>query len=334
MRFTFVILLFCGLGADAQMIIKAHPNYVPFASANLLLDQYSGAAGAYSLRKLRTAYIGSAIRVRRSNDNTEQDIGFTAGGDLDTASLKTFVGANSGFVTTWYSQGDSTSADFTQATAASQPIIINAGVIERQNGDPTIRFDRTSSDFMQVASSTSKFAFLHTSGKKYISIVCRAGVGVNPNAQYTILSTASNNTNLRGINILYRDETSLSNNDRFTLLIANVNATLSVVNINQNNFFTANQLNLLSIDLDPGNATADQRGIVYYNSTTTLQNNTSTLTPSTSPSSANLTIGRRAAVDGTEHLNGYISEIIIYNSDQSSNRTGIETNINSYYGIY
>jgi hypothetical protein len=333
MRFTFVILLFCSLGADAQMIIKAHANYVPFASANLLLDQYSGAAAAYSLRKLRTAYSGNAIRVRRSNDNSEQDIGFI-GNDLDTASLKTFVGANSGFVTTWYSQGDSTSADFTQATAASQPIIINAGVIERQSGDPTIRFDRTSSDFMQVASSTSKFAFLHTSGKKYISIVCRAGVGVNPNAQYTILSTASQNNNFRGINILYRDETSLSHNDRFGLLIANVNATLSVVNITENNFFTANQLNLLSIDLDPGNATANQRGIVYYNSTTTLQNNTSTLTPSTSPASANLTIGRRAAVDGTEYLNGYISEIIIYNSDQSSNRTGIETNINSYYGIY
>jgi hypothetical protein len=27
-------------------------------------------------------------------------------------------------------------------------------------------------------------------------------------------------------------------------------------------------------------------------------------------------------------------EIIIYNSDQSTNRTGIETNINDYYNIY
>jgi len=33
-------------------------------------------------------------------------------------------------------------------------------------------------------------------------------------------------------------------------------------------------------------------------------------------------------------FNGYLSEVIIYNSNQSSNRTGISTNINSYYAIY
>ena len=43
-----------------------------------LLDTYPNAAAAYSVRKLRTAYTGSAIRVRRSSDNAEQNIGFTA----------------------------------------------------------------------------------------------------------------------------------------------------------------------------------------------------------------------------------------------------------------
>ena len=60
----------------------------------LLLDTYSGAAAAYSLRKLRTAYSGYAIRVRRSSDNTSQDIGFDANGNLDTTSLLAFVGSN------------------------------------------------------------------------------------------------------------------------------------------------------------------------------------------------------------------------------------------------
>jgi hypothetical protein len=42
-----------------------------------VLDQVSAAsAAAYSLRKLRAAYTGSAIRVRRSSDNAETDIGF------------------------------------------------------------------------------------------------------------------------------------------------------------------------------------------------------------------------------------------------------------------
>ena len=33
-------------------------------------------------------------------------------------------------------------------------------------------------------------------------------------------------------------------------------------------------------------------------------------------------------------LQGFVQEIIIYNSDQSSNRTEIETNINDFYSIY
>ncbi len=60
----------------------------------LLLDTYSGAAAAYSLRKLRNAYAGSAIRVRRSSDNTTLDVGFDANGNLDTASMLSFVGSN------------------------------------------------------------------------------------------------------------------------------------------------------------------------------------------------------------------------------------------------
>ncbi len=43
-----------------------------------LLDDYPSAAAAYSVRKLRSAYTGSAIRVRRASDNAEQNIGFQA----------------------------------------------------------------------------------------------------------------------------------------------------------------------------------------------------------------------------------------------------------------
>ena len=64
-----------------------------FHSKRLLLDDYPNAAVAYSLRKLRTAYTGNAIRVRRSSDNTEQNFGFI-GGELDTSSLLSFIGYN------------------------------------------------------------------------------------------------------------------------------------------------------------------------------------------------------------------------------------------------
>ena len=82
------------------MVINASAPYRPIGgAANLLLDDYPNAAAAYSLRKLRTAYTGAAIRVRKdTTGQPEQDIGFTATGDLDTAALKSFLNARSGFV--------------------------------------------------------------------------------------------------------------------------------------------------------------------------------------------------------------------------------------------
>lgn len=94
---------------------------------SLLLDTYPNAAVAYSLRKLRTAYSGSAIRVRRSVDNAEQDIAFS-GNDLDTASLLTFCGAGNGFITTWYDQSGNAN-NSTQATAANQAQIVSSGAL-------------------------------------------------------------------------------------------------------------------------------------------------------------------------------------------------------------
>jgi hypothetical protein len=58
--------------------------------SSLILDTLD-TAGAYSLRKLRTDYTGSTIRVRRSSDNAEQDIGFVSN-ELDVNTLLSFVG--------------------------------------------------------------------------------------------------------------------------------------------------------------------------------------------------------------------------------------------------
>mgnify|MGYP003118111579 CR=1 FL=1 len=103
---------------------------------SLLLDTYSGASVAYSLRKLSSTYSGSAIRVRRSSDNTEQDIGF-ASNVLDTASLLSFVGSNDGYVTTWYDQSGN-GLNVTQSTANLQPTIVSSGVVVTMNGKPAI----------------------------------------------------------------------------------------------------------------------------------------------------------------------------------------------------
>lgn len=102
-----------------------------------LLDLYPGAAAAYSLRKLRNAYSGPCVRVRRASDNAEQDIGF-AGNVMDAASLLDFVGAGDGFVTTWYDQAVTSAGNATQATTTLQPRIVASGVLETSGGKSVI----------------------------------------------------------------------------------------------------------------------------------------------------------------------------------------------------
>jgi hypothetical protein len=81
---------------------------------------------AVGLKKLiSTATL--AIRVRRSSDNVEQDIGFD-GDDLDATALAAFVGTGDGFVRTIYDQtGNGYHAQ--QATSSKQAKVVNGGTI-------------------------------------------------------------------------------------------------------------------------------------------------------------------------------------------------------------
>jgi len=97
------------------------------------------ASAAYSTRRLSSSYSGYALRVLRTSDNTLSDIGFTAAGDLDTVALKTFVGSSNGQVAIWYDQSGH-GLDLSQATIASQPILVNSGAINRENNQPFIRY--------------------------------------------------------------------------------------------------------------------------------------------------------------------------------------------------
>ena len=105
-----------------------------------ILDQLGvQAAAAYSLRRVSSA-ASLACRVRRSSDNAEANIGFTASGDLDTAALLAHVGSGSGFVTTWYDQSGN-ARNAAQTTAGLQPRIVSNGAIETQSGRPVLRPD-------------------------------------------------------------------------------------------------------------------------------------------------------------------------------------------------
>jgi hypothetical protein len=115
---------------------------------------------AYSLRKLKAAYTGSAIQVRRSSDNTTRDIGFTSTGLLDEAAVTSFVTNNgvnptaNGFVSIWYDQSGK-GKNAANATASQQPRIVTSGVLEKYNGVPTVMFEKSANTKLLAGNALS-----------------------------------------------------------------------------------------------------------------------------------------------------------------------------------
>lgn len=87
----------------------------------------------YSVRKINPTYSGSALQIRRSSDNTAQDIGFDANNNLNIAAALAFCGAGDGFISVWYDQYPG-ARNLAQPTAASQPQFITAGALTKTLG--------------------------------------------------------------------------------------------------------------------------------------------------------------------------------------------------------
>lgn len=95
---------------------------------------------AYGLARLRSSYSGPGVRVRRSSDGAEADIGFARLGGLDVAGLLAFAGTASAFVVAWYDQSGN-GRHATQSLTASQPRLVSAGVLDTgPNGRPALAF--------------------------------------------------------------------------------------------------------------------------------------------------------------------------------------------------
>ena len=104
---------------------------------------------AYGLRRLSRFWTGAAIRVMRTSDDAELDIGFI-GEDLDVVTLLAFVGLANGEIVIWYDQSGN-GRHAVSPTAASRPRIVVNGVLQTQNGKPEIRFDGVD-DYLAAAS--------------------------------------------------------------------------------------------------------------------------------------------------------------------------------------
>jgi hypothetical protein len=255
-----------------------------------LLNDYSGAAAAYSLRLLDNTYTGDAIVVRRASDNTTQNIGFV-NNELDTASLESFCSGTDGFVTTWYDQSGNGN-DAAQTTAGEQPQIVSSGTAYLLNSKPAIGGTGANQLLLSTELNISTDFFIATTlqyAQRKMILGDRFG---GSNFLYNS-SEAQYRARIQGFNI-YFSSTPLALYTQY----------------NSNVFRVGGDVDH-SRDGTLNGVTSGASGKVF--TINTLMNGYNNIIYS---------------------MNGYAQEIIIWDNDQSSNRTGIETNINDHYSIY
>ena len=281
-----------GLGSGINKLSSAESAAIAARSgASYLLDDYSGAAAAYSLRQLSSSYSGNAIKVRRASDNAEADIRFV-NGELDTTGLANHCGSSNGFVSVWYDQSSS-AQNITQTNGSRQPRIYDGttGLIT-ENGKPAMKFDG-SADLLKASS-----AFLNDNDVSIVFVGTRNTVSKANN-------TVSHFTG--GPVAIYSgssDEYKLFDNGAYRQFSGAVGTSQHTYTFN-----------------------SDGTNFSFFVNGSSVYSGTKTLGTGTTP----LQIG---AYQSNNFFSGTIQEAIVYSTDQSSNRTGIEGNINTFYSIY
>lgn len=319
------ILLIFGLlwtlGASGQIYIDSYRFGAGSPPATLLLDDYPNAAAAYSLRKLRTAYTGNCVEVRRVSDGTTSNIGFS-GNYLDTTALKTFCASTNCFVRTWYDQSTNGN-NVAQTTNANQPQIVASGALIRHaNGTPALLYDGTDDvlrgTVSQIVSSSGASLFYVYS--------TNAAAAQNTNTAVLWLFSAGSGS-ISGILRLHASSTGATPDETMFLDARTVSG--------------GSQRLYSTTYARAANTVVYESNIYASTGTTFFQNGSSVsllgingVTPSTDlrPSTINWQSSfDLGALSYGVYANQRISEFIVYASDQTSNRTGIESNIDSFY---
>jgi hypothetical protein len=210
----------------------------------------------------------------------------------------------SGYVTTWYDQSGN-DRDATQTTAGEQPRIVLTGTLDTGSNSIVALYmykvddDHFSLPALGISGSSNRSVFSvaeNDSGDRRTILTQNPGGGSSTRWTFTWNSDATPNLRIEIAGA--GDDTALSTNADMMLLEAHLSGT-----------------------------TLGDHTLAADNSTEAL---TGTATVNTTDS-GNI-LGGTTTTDDT--WDGYMQEIIIYGSDQSSNRSGINSNINTYYGLY
>ena len=306
--------------ATVQAVVNAYINSITSngsiavvrtlvsSTPDKLLDTYTGAAAAYSVRLLDKDYTGSCMRIRRDSDDSEADIGFDSSGDLDTSAIATHCGSANGYVVTWYDQANvgGTVNNATQTTSGNQPQIYNGSAVITEGSKPAL--DHDGSRWLTLGVSDLSNTNLFAESSDPFAVMCVAkyddtgGIGGG-----TIFSKATSTGHLRTLQIAHIGPDFISTRFRGS----------------ETKIVQPSDLHIIQEAHWSGSA-----ALAVVNGT-----ETSATVGSASENSDNINIGSRT--NGGFILNGKTQEIIVWgNAQDSTNRAAIRTSMNNYFSIY
>jgi hypothetical protein len=260
-----------------------------------LLDCYPGAAAAYSFRKLDNDYTGNCIVVQRDNGDTSA-IGF-AGNFLDTAAMKTFCGTGAGDscrVRLWYDQTGGGKRLCT-TTADNQPLIMINGTVNYRNNNLVMIFDGSNDSLSTINPILTQNDF------SVFAVAARLDTSKNHvlATQYTVFDAS-----------------------RFLLTIGG------------GNVVTLLQIGGTTTSFDQTPRLTKIRLHSWIREGTNVKLGYDGVEVATGTNSNSIQQNRFRVGCFTEFFGSLLSELILYESDQTSNRAAIENNINTFYSIY
>lgn len=306
--------------AGFQQIFLTYSAAAP--GGGYFYDDYPFAVG-HSLRELNgNNYAGSCLRVRRSSDNTEQDIGFSSG-FVDSATAETFCSGTDGYVVTWYDQsGNANHA--TQSTTSAQPKIISSGTwLTDASGNKTVNFyNGVGVDALLYWSSGGTY---QNAGYGYSFNV------ISETTTATRRDVAGWHTPSAGI-ARFHIYLNVATANRAQMRARRLDADSVNILDSGTNFTTAASFVYTAV-MDWTN----NDGAIYHDGSNVASNTSFGTTGSTSNTASYVT----AAVSSSSGLGkfststpvAYITESIWFNTNESSNRSAIETDIMTYYGL-
>ena len=279
------------------------------------ISSIAAPTAAYSLRSI-TGGDPKAVRVRRSSDNGEQD--FTVS-EVNSGALVDFVGSgNDGFVETWYDQSGNGN-NLTQSTDGKQPTIVTSGTLNTRNNQPIIKLIQANSTFLQIADSS----MFPTGSNIAVTIFHAMHIDASSGNRAGILGSNGMGNNAGANNYRFGSFPPRRAGVKFA------DASSTQVELKSDSYTDDTDV-ILTYQLAVNSGTASFQAFNNGSSLTSLS--ASTTDQSYSPQSTEILLGARTTSDN--FADSEFFEVIAYGSDQLSNRSAIETNINNHYSIF